>query len=109
MTLWLIRLNYWKLNPLYAHIKHQNGKESTVSLPDLAPCGGPTSDDSNMELTSKNDDTSINDADCNLPNSSEKVIPNKPNIAKSQDAIEISPEALRRSTRLRRQPERLDL
>ena len=39
MILWLMRWKYLESNPMYAHVRLPDGRETTVSLHQLAPIG----------------------------------------------------------------------
>ena len=82
-------------NPNYAHIKHLDGTESTVSLRDLAPTGNDISvDPVNPVVDTVNTDDSV---------SSEPVVP--PDADVSETAVETAP-LLRRSLRQHKPPVR---
>ena len=90
------------VNPTYAHIRYKDGRESTVSLSDLAPCPRNTSDIEHSELEVdkelSSDSQSIQSETIEIPATSNTENDNK-DIAKPV-------EELLRSTRLRRRPER---
>jgi len=90
------------VNPTYAHIRYKDGRESTVSLSDLAPCPRNTSNIEHSELEVdkelSSDSQSSQSETIEIPATSNTVNDNK-DIAKPV-------EELRLSTRLRRKPER---
>ena len=81
------------VNPTYAHIRYQNGREATVSLRDLAPCPQEPLDNSTTEGSQKiNSEVPINEpnttvspdyADIDLPLSKAPI--NEPNSIVSPD------------------------
>ena len=82
-------------NPNYAHIRYNNGRESTVSLSDLAPCAQPETQ--NPESVSQ-ETVALNDQ----PETMQTDDP----PSNTEDSRNFVP---RRSQRVRRPPERLDL
>uniref|UniRef100_A0A5S6QP92 Uncharacterized protein n=1 Tax=Trichuris muris TaxID=70415 RepID=A0A5S6QP92_TRIMR len=106
----LVRLNKWdplveevellEANPQYACVRLPNGRESTVSLRHLAPAGSPS-----IEMEHENKDEAL-PAEKDI----EKTTPST-EIDSVDDRATIEPEQtqLRRSTRTRRPPIRLDL
>ena len=92
-----------KSNPQYAHVRLSNGRETTVSLRHLAPHGG-----SQSNVENNNDDSSIPlsiEQPSTDPSISEPVL--EPIITAEPPAEIIPP--LRKSSRIRNPPERLDL
>ena len=85
-------------NPNYAHIRHNDGRETTVSLHDLAPCVQP---ESTNPLASQPVPQGISPpeelSEINLRDTSSPITENSQNFVP------------RRSQRARRPPERLDL
>ena len=83
-------------NPTYAHIRYPDGRESSVSLKDLAPC--PQSS-SNNDIPEVNETRNIIDDDLNCVTS---------DIPDTSQIVEIAPreETLRRSSRITQQPNR---
>uniref|UniRef100_A0A5S6R240 Integrase catalytic domain-containing protein n=1 Tax=Trichuris muris TaxID=70415 RepID=A0A5S6R240_TRIMR len=114
------RVELLEANPQYAHVRSHDGRETTVSIRHLAPSGAICEDEAGSPTTAQTQAP---------PDTAEGVvqIPGPPDNA--QDAVPISappdtakdalrsrtPEVsdcvptLRRSTRLRRPPKRLDL
>ena len=111
-------------NPSYAHIRHPDRRETTVSLTDLAHCPQASGKNSNVGTSvfddnvlfvsdsskkstdnskpadnSKNLDVSLDRSSKNLDRSIENVDENRSEIAQA-------PIELRRSSRVRRPPER---
>ena len=82
-------------NPKYAHIRYNNGQESTVSLSDLAPCAQPETQ--NPESVPQ-ETVAVNDQ----PETMQMDDP----PSNTEDSRNFVP---RRSQRVRRPPERLDL
>ena len=106
-------------NPMYAYIRYPDGRESTVNIRDLAPCGAPSEQDipavdqSNglsvqppviNDLSDSSNDQHLiaNDA----PNCQVPVLINPEVLSDIQSA---GNQPLRRSTRISKAPERLDL
>ena len=90
------------VNPTYAHIRYKDGRESTVSLSDLAPCPRNTSNIENSTL--EFDEKLINDSKLVESNQSDAIeVSNTENI--NEDMIK-PVEELRRSTQLRKKPEK---
>ncbi|KFD58912.1 hypothetical protein M514_00075 [Trichuris suis] len=96
-------------NPQYAYVRLPDGRESTVSLRHLAAAGSPRVEvdlDCNdlTDQESPSDVTTEGDAQSPGPSTAEDRIPSQ-----SEPALEQQPVTLRRSTRMRRPPDRLDL
>ena len=83
-------------NPTYAHIRYPDGRESSVSLKDLAPC--PQSSINN-DIPEVNETRNIIDDDLNCVTS---------DIPDTSQIVEMAPreETLRRSSRITQQPNR---
>uniref|UniRef100_A0A5S6Q597 RNA-directed DNA polymerase n=1 Tax=Trichuris muris TaxID=70415 RepID=A0A5S6Q597_TRIMR len=93
-------------NPQYAYVRFPDGRESTVSLRHLAPAGSPCTEDdldrNDQELPSEV--ATEEDERPAEPSSAEVRLPLEPGPAPEQE-----PAVPRRSTRIRRPPDRLDL
>ena len=86
-------------NPTYAHIRYKDGRESTVSLTDLAPC--PRDTLNAEDATVRNHEDNVAEAgQSDTDNISTPIIEN------DDDNIAESVQEPRRSTRLRKKPER---
>ena len=90
--------------PHYATIRYSDGRQATVSTHDLAPTpreDNPAADDDNEELPQTDDVT---------PGPTPQVSPDNINSTPAQPADNINPESqpvpLRRSTRIRKAPDR---
>ncbi len=102
-------------NPEYAYVRHPDGRESTVSLRHLAPCGQPALNQSNTP----GNDNSIEqrtpapepaEAPVSLGETIGERIPTQE--LRDEPVTERSPEperVLRRSERIRRPPDRLKM
>ena len=86
-------------NPTYAHIRYKDGRESTVSLTDLAPYPRDTFNAENATVGNHEGNVA------ELGQSDTVQIP-IPIIENADDNIVESVQELRRSTRLRKEPER---
>ena len=84
-------------NPKYAHIRHSNGRESTVSLRDLAPC---VENINKPQSTSHLTESQIPTKECN------EIVPD---VHETDPSFTIAPIEIRKSTREHRAPVRLDL
>ena len=86
-------------NPTYAHIRYKDGRESKVSLTDLAPC---PRDTLNAE------DATVGNHEDNVAEAGQSDTDNisTPIIENDDDNIAESVQEPRRSTRLRKKPER---
>ena len=90
-------------NPTYAKIRHSDGRESTVSLKHLAPLPEESAEESTVPLEhSTPPDTS---APIPIPNSASSP-PTAP-FAEETDSGQLQEQHLRRSSRIRRPPDRL--
>ena len=49
-------------NPQYAHIRYNDGRKSSVSLADLAPCPRNSTDTENIETINENNDIIVADS-----------------------------------------------
>ena len=104
-------------NPNYAHIRHTDGRESTVSLRDIAPCSQPASQSdadkdappNRIPETVPINNPPLNAENLNCPQPVPPVIANKnpTNVGPAPASPEIV--APRKSQRVRRPPDRLDL
>ena len=93
------------VNPAYAHIQYPNGRESTVSLKDLSPCPSP--------------EYNLPSPSCvNIPSDSQKVdytcLSSPPTDTDHTPLRDLPSHVteklpLRRSSRLSKQPEHLNL
>jgi len=86
-------------NPTYAHIRYRDGRESSVSLTDLAPCPRDT-------LTAENATVGNHTGNVAEPEQSDTVQIPTPITENADDNIAEAVQQLRRSTRLRKKPER---
>ena len=86
-------------NPTYAHIRYRDGRESSVSLTDLAPCPRDT-------LTAKNSTVGNHAGNVAEPEQSDTVQIPTQITENADDNIAEAVQQLRRSTRLRKRPER---
>ncbi|KAL7648500.1 UNVERIFIED_CONTAM: hypothetical protein RMT77_000406 [Armadillidium vulgare] len=101
-----------EVNPRYAFVRFSNGRESTVSLRDLAPCGNQNTNDPypdhpeniNSEGGCGNNDDSGAETD-DIPL---ELTPSEINIATKEEITQNSPE-LRRSSRVCKPVQRLNL
>ncbi len=102
-------------NPEYAYVRHPDGRESTVSLRHLAPCGQPALNQSN---TPGNDNSieqrTLAPEPAEAPVSLGETIGERMPTQELRDepVTERSPEperVLRRSERIRRPPDRLKM
>ena len=99
-------------NPQYAHVRFSNGRETTVSIKDLAPCGKLPCRTDEVETIVRNTDPALGDIAPALP--IEPVVPNSSlNLPDgSQNVSERKPDStfetpvLRRSERTRKPPSR---
>ena len=98
------------VNPAYAHIRYPDGRESTVSLKDLSPCPSPPcpSPEYNLPLPSS----------VNIPSDSQRVdytrLSSPPTDTDQTSLTDLPSHVteqlhLRRSSRISKQPERLNL
>ena len=107
-------------NPQYAHVRHPNGRETTVSIRHLAPRGDDyrefnSEQNINTHIFVQNSTTpDVLENDCETAditndnvNENEQIIAETPPNTIS-DESEVTP-ILRRSVRIRRPPDRLDL
>ncbi|KAL7639174.1 UNVERIFIED_CONTAM: hypothetical protein RMT77_010708 [Armadillidium vulgare] len=101
-----------EVNPRYAFVRFSNGRESTVSLRDLAPCGNQNTNDPypdhpeniNSEGGCGNNDDSGAETD-DIPL---ELTPSEINIPTKSEITQNSPE-LRRSSRVCKPVQRLNL
>ena len=96
-------------NTQYAHVRRDNGQETTISLRHLAPCPVPVSSnkpsitDSSQPIgTCEEVSLRQNDVEPAVISASDGE------VSGSEDCEQITPP-LRRSTRVRKSPERLNL
>ena len=107
-------------NPQYAHVRHPNGRETTVSIRHLAPRGDDYREfNSEQNINTQNfvqnsttpdvleNDCETADITNDNVNENEQIIAETPPNTRS-DESEATP-ILRRSVRIRRPPDRLDL
>ena len=94
-------------NPRYAHIRYNDGRESSVSLADLAPCPRNSTDTENIETINENNDIIVADS----LNNNEEIGGDTTEVfhsANNENAIEEPKsnllEQVRRSTRERKKP-----
>ena len=104
-------------NPEYAYVRYPDGRESTVSLRHLAPCGQPALNQSNIPFNdnvehreSVSEPAEAPASQCENENVQEHIPTqepqNEPAAGKSQPEPE---QVLRRSERVRRPPDKLNL
>ena len=100
------------VNPTYAHIRHNDGRESTVSLSDLAPC--PSIDRTQTNETETNDSTEDKDTvpdkahDSTIDNNASHClveVPERNEARTNQISVEIA-DGPRRSIRTKRKPQK---
>ena len=108
------------VNPMYAHVRHKSGRESTVSLRDLAPPGtivyhNGESNGTNEDLcpqTNSQIQGSVDSNDASTTGHNLYDIPTPNQIDTCSDTVNISlpdqPQP-RRSQRIRHAPKRFDL
>ena len=98
------------VNPAYAHIRYPDGRESTVSLKDLSPCLSPLCPSPEYNLPSP--------SSVNIPSDSQSVdytrLSSPPTDTDQSPLADIPSHVteqlpLRRSSRISKQPERLNL
>ena len=103
-------------NPNYAHVRLSDGREATVSVDNLAPYHLDLeieADSGNVPIQVLEHETILNTSDCRRPEDGTSVT--HPNIEESsvtEESLDASPsdnQGPRRSTRIRRAPERLVL
>ena len=87
-------------NPMYAHIRHADGRESSVSVKDLAPCPTEEQNSSNKEAPSGEVEERAHSP---TQSTNDDLSPSLAPIGTSQEA---SLEPLRRSSRVSKPPER---
>lgn len=98
-------------NPTYANIKYPNGRESTVSVRDLAPC--PSADGASRRYqndpdNTRTDPTAINSTDTNVPSphsDADNIIP-QDFSAPEATATEPTGTVIKRSSRVSNAPSR---
>ena len=87
-------------NPYYAHVKFPDGREATVSTKQLAPTGNTTdSQTPSVEMSTSEVPTNLK----------EEQVTSHDDSPNDNDTLAVEEIPLRRSTRKRRPPERLDL
>ena len=91
-------------NPTYAHIRYKDGRESSVSLTDLAPCPRDTLNAENT--TVGNDAKLLHEGNVAELGQSDTVHFPTPIIEDADGDMAEPVQQLRRSTRLRKKPER---
>ena len=90
------------VNPTYAYVRHNDGRESTVSLSDLAPC--PIASEKDRTSQSENP-VSVHGADTIMEATPDETM-NQMNTSPVAEAEPRNPSTdnLRRSTRIKRKP-----
>ena len=89
-----------KANPRYAQVKFPDGSETTVSTKQLAPTGNTTdSQTPSIEMSTSEVPTNLK----------EEQVTSHDDSLNDSDTLAVEEIPLRRSTRTRRPPERLDL
>lgn len=116
-------------NPQFAHVRFQDGKESTVSIRDLAPCGdaqvsdqsagegstdaggpvAPSPVEGFREPQTRNREQDTSYARESHGRASPPLEPSQTIQSRSAADEPLSPPTVRRSSRARRAPDRLDL
>ena len=105
-------------NPSYAHVRLPNGRETTVSLRDLAPPGDEVMEDVPSVLEAIPCETNSFEREIKLPTTNDHMSPLDNSINPPVDVIEEAgeiyqssqqPVTPRRSQRISRQPNRLNL
>ena len=98
------------VNPAYAHIRYPDGREFTVSLKDLSPCPSPPCPSPEYNLPSP--------SSVNIPSDSQRVdytrLSSPPTDTDQTPLTDLPSHVteqlpLRRSSRISKQPERLNL
>ena len=100
-------------NPSFAHIRFPGGRESTVSTTDLAPCPKTTAIEPSSDLTN---DLPATDTTAEIENAQKPLEPTDKHDLESttqldnerlqNDSANISNSGVRRSRRIRKQPEK---
>ena len=93
-------------NPRYAHIRYNDGRESSVSLAELAPCPRHSPGTENIETSNENNDLKVADS---LNNKEEFIgstaeVPHAANKKAIGEPKSVPAEQVRRSTRERKKP-----
>ena len=114
----VIKVELLEANPNYAHIRHPDGRESTVSLRDVAPYV--PAEEVHIQSSTPVTDGESPSLDIHTPDPPHlvetvhemPVVP-VPEVHQEPLAVDIQPPAgvteVRRSTRIRKEPDRLDL
>ena len=94
-------------NPSYANIKHRDGRESTVSLGDLAPCPHESNSTNNSSTFNSNE---VSSSDLYTPQLPAPIQFEEPPSESFCDPVTpVEPLTLRRSSRTIKPPQRLNL
>ena len=102
-------------NPEYAYVRYPDGRESTVSLRHLAPCEQPTLNQSNIPLNDNVEHREPVSEPAEAPasqceNIQEHIPTQEPQNEPAVEKLQPEPEqVLRRSERVRRPPDKLNL
>ncbi|XP_076805037.1 uncharacterized protein LOC143448952 [Clavelina lepadiformis] len=99
------------VNPTFARVKYPNGRESTVSTSDLAPCPQANPADDDIEEATASDVTPpLRQPELRLPTDSGDGVRTETDIRNDGDqetsSVETDSQTPRRSTRERRPPQR---
>ena len=92
-------------NPQYAHIHYQNGRETTTSIQDLAPAPTISPDGTPPEIPGVNHE-SPSDV---YPITTPSLVNGSPSAIVDNNNCPPPPPELRRSSRIRNAPDKLDL
>ena len=98
------RVELRHVNPSYAFVKYPDGRESSVSLRDLAPC---PEDSEPASSAGDEEEKQLNESDISQSTIEDKVPVSHPEITQSQDSsdLHVNEEVTeRRSSRTRRPP-----
>ena len=93
-------------NPSYARIRYNDGRESSVSLDDLAPCPRTPPNTENIEIINENDDLKTTDS----INNKEEFVRNTVEVSDvAEETATVEPkdapvEQVRRSSREKKKP-----
>ena len=95
------------VNPTYAHVRHNDGRESTVSLSDLAPCPRDSEEThlnrsivtADPEMTACDNVVSDKTAERNVNISNQSLVDESAPVPSPTDAV-------RRSSRIKKKPQK---
>ena len=91
------------VNPTYAYIRHNDGRESAVSLSDLAPC--PDNQEKEINIQPENSLSFQNEIMAEDPPFDKSVDKTTTNQIVESEFETLSTNNLRRSTRIKRKPQ----